>query len=71
MAEPAILIVVPSGIRKRATEGSACKSCSAVFMVTGIVAALDEVEKANNIGVMAPLRNHIGDFLLKIKINKR
>tara|TARA_B100000242_G_scaffold226468_1_gene166875 strand:- start:40 stop:240 length:201 start_codon:yes stop_codon:yes gene_type:complete len=52
-----MLIVAPTGTTKDATFLLTPKSCEVVFKVTGIVAALEDVEKANNIGSRIFLKN--------------
>ena len=47
MAVPSILIVAPTGITKDETSFFTPRSSVTVFSVTGMVAALDEVENAN------------------------
>ena len=47
IAVPSILMVAPTGTTKEETSFFTPKSSVTVFRVIGIVAALEEVEKAN------------------------
>ena len=59
-AVPSMLMVAPSGSANEATSSETPRSCSAVSMVTGRVAALDEVEKATSCAGATPRRKRSG-----------
>ena len=63
---PSILMVAPTGITKEATFLLIPRLLVAVFKVTGIVAALDEVLNAKSIASFICLKNWIGDTFAKV-----
>ena len=70
IAVPSIFIVAPTGTTNDATFLSTPKSCETVFNVTGMVAALDDVEKANKIGSFIFLKKAMGLIFAKYLRNK-
>ena len=61
---PSIFTVAPTGNTKPETSLSTPKCSSTLSMVTGNVAALELVEKANNCAGLNCFKNHNGDFLV-------
>tara|TARA_Y100000739_G_C20296962_1_gene323650 strand:- start:58 stop:276 length:219 start_codon:yes stop_codon:yes gene_type:complete len=60
IAVPSILIVAPTGTTNEETSFLTPRSSVTVLRVTGIVAALDEVEKANKATFLIFLKKVIG-----------
>ena len=61
---PSILIVAPTGKTNPETSLSTPKCSSTLSIVTGNVAALELVEKANNCAGLICFKNHKGDFFV-------
>ena len=71
IAVPSIFMVAPTGTTKEATSFFTPRSSDTVFKVTGIVAALDDVEKANKATFLIFLKKIIGFKFAKIlRINE-
>ena len=70
IAVPSILIVAPTGTTKDETSFFTPKSSVTVFNVTGIVAADEDVEKANRATFLIFLKNISGFKFAKSLSNK-
>ena len=66
IAVPSMLIVVPRGIQKELTDLFTPNFSSTVFKVTGIVALLDDVLKANKIASLIFVKKNKGFTFARI-----
>ena len=69
IAVPFILVVIPSGSTNEAISSFTPSSSTVVFLLSGSVAAEDEVEKPNRATLDAFLTNGIGFNLVDTTIN--
>ena len=71
IAVPSILMVAPTGTTNAETSFLTPRSSVTVFKVTGMVAALDEVEKANSATFLIFLKKINGfNFARSLSINE-